>query len=714
MLSPGYYNYRWSWYRPFIQRGDAPKARCKVDVRRLPIKITGEDASEYIPYGVESHLSKVFPTAIRRLYDLSVRYMIEGAKVSAHQLPKLNPVSRSMVDDLQSHYPHFPRIMLHHWCAEESSGLALLETWQNMWRQSWKQEKADNAPWVTSVNILMLKMMRQAIMHLPSEHGAHTDHVMGCVIGGLYDWALRRFLKQHVDGAVEVTRIATYEGMVIPVTPMTFLYRQPGDSLLADDRFVVLAYGLEPDIIPRMRELRIKVGPDHENGITALLAKDKMGEHFLKRSWARLALWDMAEQTGQGVWMQWVLDAKKLDQLLARPEQLPASVFVHLKGVNHPVATWLTQSKDGKGSSIKPWLKDDRVLAAFRCFEEDVKVEIERRKAETRWMDYQTTFTKKLRGSECDRALEKSWNEGEIVYFRQDPELSLHVGTSLRVKQGCLRIVWSDYLAMVSSQHADFDQFMRKTFLPKISARATNVDHLFLDNCSVSGCLLRGASQALVEFALDIRTMLKTWYDELGKESERNLPEMPTLPMCMTLVGDWDVIRYRDEVLGNLQMGVGSALVQAEAAVAHDAGTLKLIDWYDTKAGVIPLGKVRVGKLAVSSTEQYTVLSNQGFAMTFSAMKDYSEAMKKRARVREFQLDLKSAGSIMSTFRVPSKSFTLVAIMPNHDEKVVHMMVQAGRVILAGVETELYEFLEPGTEAYEMILRDVLASWAQH
>jgi len=184
--------------------------------------------------------------------------------------------------------------------------------------------------------------------------------------------------------------------------------------------------------------------------------------------------------------------------------------------------------------------------------------------------------------------------------------------------------------------------------------------------------------------------------------------------MCMTLVGDWQVIRYKDDMLGSLQLGVSSAVVQAEAGVVHDAGTSNLIDWYDKKAGVLPMGQVRVGKLAVSKTEQYVVFSNQGFALTSSAMRDYVGYMKNRARVREFELNHKLAGSIMTTFRVPSKSFPLVAIMPNGEEGVLHVIVQAGRVELSGVETELYEFLEVDSKAYQMILQDVLAGWTKH
>jgi len=623
-----------------------------------------------------------------------------------------------MMQYLQSHYPHFPRMLLHHWCADTQGALALLETWQNMWRQSWKQDQTDGSPWVVAVNILLLKLMRDSITRLPSEHGAHSDHVMGCIVGGLFDWALKNFLKQHVEGAVELTRIATYEGMVIPVTPMTFLCRQPEDSLLGDDRYVVMAYGLDPDLVPRMRELRKKVGPEHETGMTALLANDRMGEHFLRRSWARLALWEMAEQTGQGVWMQWVLDAKKLDLLLARPERLPETVFKQLReNCKYSVASWLLSCYENKGKDVKPWVKDDRVLAAFRVFEEDVNIERARRKAEKSWFDYQSHMQKKVQGAEADRAFEKAWSEGSLVYFRRDPEISLHSGASLSAKQACLRVEWADLLAWMQAHQSDFSAFMMKTFLPKVIGRSRGVEHLFMDHCSATGCLLRGSSTALVRFALDIQGMASRWVEELGKKDEEeafDAGKVPSMSMCMTLIGDWSVVRYKDSEMGLMQMGVGSAVVQAEAGVMHDEGTSQLVDWYDKKAGVLPLGKVRIGKLSVSKNEKFSVLCNHGFAMTAAAVGDYINYMKNRARVREFELNHQLAGSIMTTFRVPGKSFHMIAIMPNQEEDVVHMLVQVGRANLAGVDVDLYEFLDKQSDAYQMLLKDVLAGWALH
>lgn len=246
MLSPDYFDFRWSWYRPIINRGEVPSNRSKVDVRRLPIRIPGEDAREYIPYAIHSQLSQAFSISVQRLQDYALRYMINSEKVSGHQLPQMDALSREMAKHLRKRYPHLPHTLVHHWCGDEKGAPALYHVWLNMWKQSWKQDQVDIAPWVPAVNVLILKLIREAIGKLSSEHAAHTDHVMLCMVGGLYDWAVQKFLKEYLDGAVEVTRISTYESMIIPATPIAFLYRQPDDSLLADDRYVVAAYGLKP------------------------------------------------------------------------------------------------------------------------------------------------------------------------------------------------------------------------------------------------------------------------------------------------------------------------------------------------------------------------------------------------------------------------------------------------------------------------------------
>ena len=713
MLSPGYFDFRWSWYRPIFNRGEETAGRCRVDVRRLPIRFTGEDGKDYIPYAVNPSMSDVIYGSMRRLQDYSVRYIIAGEKVSAHKLPTMTPVSRKMVLHLHKRYPHLPQMLLHHWCADEKGGLALLAMWQAMWQQSWKQDQADNAPWVASVNILILKLIREAIAKLPDEHAAHTDHILVCVAGGLYEWALRGFLKKHLEGAVEVTRIATYEAMMIPATPIAFLYRQPDESLLGDDRFVIMAYGLEPDIVPRLRKLRAKVAAKHEAGILALLAQDRMGEHMLKRTWARLALWELAEKTGQGIWMQWVLDAKKLDQFLAKPELLPESA-VKLLGshTDYPLVSWVLARRDdknSKGASATPWLKDDRVLNAFRVFEEDVVVERTRRQAEKVWLDRRQVLTGKGRGAEVDKALLSAWEDGQLVYF-QNAEKSLHSGTSLSSNQACLRVEWADYLARMYATQVDYENFLETIFLPALLAKVEDSNNVFLDTLQASGCSFRGSSQALVEMGSAIQNLLRQFYMNAIEGDGRG--RIPAASMCMTMMGEWTVVDYQHKKFGDVRIASGLAVAQADAGIAHDAGIAQIIAWRDHHAGQKALGGVRVESIDSGTGQSASVLYNQGFALSEAALAEYLSVVRAKASVKKFYLDRHKAALLFSTYRLSSDTFELVAVIPRDGGENISLFVKVGSPPLNGSSVSLYELLDPATEAAHMIQSEVLTTWA--
>jgi len=712
MLSPDYFDFRWSWYRPILNRGENPASRCNVDVRRLPLRVPGEDAREYIPYAVNTQLALKFTTSLQRLQEYSIRYMINGEKISGHQLPKMDALSRSMGKHLRKRYPHFPHTLIHHWCGDENGAPAIYQAWQNMWKQSWKQDQIDVAPWVPAVNVLILKLIREAIGKLSSEHAAHSDHVMVCMVGGLYDWALKNFLKQHVDGAVEVTRIATYESMMIPATPITFLYRQPDDSLLADDRFVVAAYGLEADLAPRLRVLREKVGTKNEAGILALLARDKMGEHFLRRSWARLSLWELAEKSGQGVWMQWVLDAKKLDHLLAHPEELPDTLCKLLEPNKElPIALWLLNRKRGgraaKGAG-SPWLQDDRVLMAFRVFEEDVKVEVARRKFEQLWLDQRASLAGAAKGAESNKSLEAAYQQGKLVYFQPDAEQSLHSGVSLATKQGCLRVEWSDYLAAMSGLHGESQAFLEKTFLPGVLNLLEGREGLFLDNCSATGCLIRGSISELTQAAIALRYHMSSWYRELAETDEAF--HLPAVSMCMSLVGDWAFARYEKKGGETVSFAFGLSVAQADSGVSRDCGVGRLIAYRDHKAERKPLGGVRVEQLDSGAGQSAQVLYNNGLAITGSAVADLTASMRHRASIREFRLDHSETEALLSDYRYFGNGLELIAIIPNGEESPI-LLVKAGRPCLAGVDVDLYELLDKDAKPAQLILEEGLNRW---
>ena len=118
MISPDYFLFRWSWYRPILNRQELPADRCAVEVRRLPIRESGQDAGEYIPYAIHPEIKKAISGSLHRLQDYAIRYMVKGEKVSAHMLPAMDDRIRAMVAYLRKQNPHLSRDMLHHWCAD--------------------------------------------------------------------------------------------------------------------------------------------------------------------------------------------------------------------------------------------------------------------------------------------------------------------------------------------------------------------------------------------------------------------------------------------------------------------------------------------------------------------------------------------------------------------------------------------------------------------
>jgi hypothetical protein len=717
MLSPDYFEYRWSWYRPILMQGESAAKRCRVDARRLPLCVPGEDAREYVPYVVHPKIIATVRIAIKNLHDYSVKYMIDGVKVSAHQLPKMNPVSREVMQHLQSLYPHFPQRLLHHWCADENGGLALLEVWNGMWMQSWDQDKADSAPWVPAVNILILRMIRDAIMLVPSQNPVHNDRVMVSLLGGLYDWALRSFLKKYIDGAVEMTRIATYETMIIPATPMAFLYQQSDANLLADSPAVISLYGLEPDLIARMRVLREKAGMKNEAGIPTLLAKDRMGEHMLKRNWARLSLWALAQKTKQGVWMQWVYDARKLDNLLARPEKLPDAVVRLLESAkgDHPVAGWLLAEREQALKSKKakptgaPWLQSDVVLNAFRVFEEDVKVEGARRKQESLWMDRVSAISGDRVGADATKLIDKAYEAGDLVYFQVDAGKSLHSGTALKVKQGCLRVEWSDYLAGMTLMVKDRADFLEKSFLPSVIGLIDRQEHVFLDQVSASGCLLRGSIKELVDVGVALREKMKEWFDGLSDDASSG--QMPAVSMCIALLGDWEFVRHSNKDLGEFTLAFSLSVSQADAGVVRDAGVGRLIAYRDHKLKKVPLCGVRVDKLDSGTGHAEYVLYNNGLALTSQALNEFVSVMQGKSVVKEFHPDTKAAQAVLAEFRLPPQEFKVVCVRSRGDKSDIFLFVRAGRPALAGVDTEIYEYIDMNSVAGKRIYNEGLPRW---
>jgi len=713
MISPEYFSFRWSWYRPILNRGENPADRCRVESRRLPIRVSGQDAGEYIPYAVHSEIDQKISIALRRLQDYAIRYMVKGDKVSAHQLPTMDAHARAMVGYLRKQFPHIPMRLLHHWCADDKGAPALLSVWQGLWGQGWKQDQVDVAPWVPAVNVLILRLMRQGIAALPTEEEATTSHVMLCVVGGLYVWALQEFLKKYLEGVVEVTRIASYESMMLPSTPMAFLREQPDDSLLGDDRKVIRAYGLEADVVPRMRQLREKVGPRNEGGILALLAKDRQGEHLLKRTWARLSLWQLAVESGYGGWMEYVLQAKKLDQLLAGQVHLEGNA---LESVNNfrerPIAAWLlAQMKGGRDakSAGEPWLRDDVTLNAFRVFEEDVRVEIRRRKVEKTWLDRKPELAPKARGSEADKLFEQAYQDGELVFIQPEVNRSLHSGKSLALRQGCLRVEWSDYLAGMLSLHGSASaNFIDQRFLSGVLDVFDQQDNLFVDECSSSGGLLRGSVVSLVQAGAALRSQLREWYMEISDNDEAS---MPSLSMCVAMIGEWMFSKTNHPKLGECKITFALAVPQADAGVSRDCGVGRLIAYRDYKSGLKPLGGVRVEAVDSGTGQSVNVLYNNGLAMTAPVVSELLSALSNKASIKDLRLDARQISGVLEGYRLPQGGMNLIVIRMRGADAAPLLLVRAGKPCLGGVDVDVFELLDAESRVAKRIVDHGLSQW---
>jgi len=718
MLSSDYFQYRWNCYKTILDRGEYPASCCHVDVRKFPLRMAGEDATEYIPYGLHSGVIGALTGPVRRLQEYTVRYMVRGEKVSAHQLPQPDAISRAMIQHLRKHFPHLPVHLLHHWCADEQGGAGLYRVLNDLWRQSWEQSHEDSAPWGQAINILMLKLLRSAIGRLSDEHVEQTDPVMMRVLGGMYLWAVRGFLKKDAEGVADAIRISMREAMVIPVTPMVFSQRQPEDSLLSDTSHMIAAYGLEPDMIPRMRELRSTLGPENEADMLPSLSQDRMDDHLLKRSWARLSIRNMAEKSGQGGWMQFALDARRLDQLLATPGKVGRELVKPLQSLHtHPFAAWLLDQMDGrrKSGEESPWRHDEITLNAFRVFDEDVRVELARRQIEHRWQDRRDDLVGTGRSPEADRALDKAYREGNIIFLQTNFKQPLHYAKGLASRQACLRVAWLEYLAGMAEMYGPgMQDFMEQSFLTGLLRILEDGDEVFLDEFSALGCLLRGPVAPLMRMGIAIRGQLWDWYQDImetGREGMGQERHMPSLSMCMATAEHWHFARRRHERFGDLRVAFSAGLVQATSGVSRDHGLGQWIADRDHGEGLHPLGSVRLERADVDTGKQMRMLHNSGFAITTPALTDLMAAIRHKANVREYHVDNASAGRVLRGYRLPEGSFDLIVIDVRRGGEPPIFIVRVGELCLGGADIEIHEVLDPASGAVRSITGAELSRW---
>ncbi|MDQ6981849.1 MAG: hypothetical protein Q9M08_02420 [Mariprofundus sp.] len=751
MISPDYFSLRWRLYQAALNRQEQPVGYCNVEVRRLPVRVSGEDAFEYVPYAVHPEIERTISTSLCKLQDYAVRYIVKGDKVSAHQLPQMDKAIHRMVAYLRKQNPYLSPDLLHHWCVDPKGAMALLRVYEVLWEQAWRQDRMDAAPWLPAVNILLLKLIRQNITELSSEHMDQTGDVILNVLGGIYTWKLQSFLESHLEGESDMDHIASYALMMLPVTPMAFLQYQLDASLLGDDSRVIRAYGLEPEIVPRMRYLHAKGGAHNENEMLQLLAEDQLGARLQRRTWVRMSLWKLSVDSGCGGWMRFVQNAKRLDQLLSGNIHLEGILMKNLQANQEtPVARWLLEQSTGsrtKKSMGDPWLKDNITLLAFRVFEEDVRVEVALRLSEKTWRDRKQGFdgTGALataphrpdgvnrssdifsgggfrgdrlgsrKAGDSETALNKAWHDGELILIQPDVTKALHSGRALSQRQGCLKVEWSEYLAKIHALHGgNASDFMAKTFLPGVLALIGNRDKLFLDMCSASGCLLRGSALELAETGIALRIRLRGWLVESLSRYNIAIDDvhMPALSMCMGMAGEWTFAELTDSKQGQQRIAFSQAICQVDAGVCRDSNVERLLHVRDAKHGVKSIGRVNVRAVKVADGQIVQMLHNTGFAFTASAKTELTAMLANKAVIRNFRLDKLQVQGVLDGYCLPPGGLDLLVIQRHgYESESPWLLMKAGKPSLAGINMDIFELLDGDLLASQCIIEHGLKRW---
>jgi len=414
--------------------------------------------------------------------------------------------------------------------------------------------------------------------------------------------------------------------------------------------------------------------------------------------------------------MQWAMDAKRLDQLLARPGKACRELIEPLQSLrDHPFAAWLLGQIEGgsKAKKAAPWQHDEITLNAFRVFDEDVKVEVARRQAERSWFDKRSGVAGKGHGTEMDHTLETAYKEGNIVFLQPDFSQSLHGGKQLSGKQACLRVEWSDYLGGMGALHgAGMQRFLEQSFSTGILHLLEGRDGVFLDELSASGCVLRGSAAQLMQMGVALRRQLWEWYQDMAETGREN--NMPAVSMCMAMTGDWYFARQQHEKSGDRHVAFSLGLAQAASGVSRDCGAGRLIAYRDHKDGVLPLGGVRVETVDTGTGHRVQLLYNNGFAITVPALTELTSSIRHKADVREYHVDRASAKMVLRNFRLPDGFFDMIVIEIRGGEEGPMLIVRVGKPCLGGVDLEMYEVLDSSSEAVRLIAREGLSQWAHH
>jgi hypothetical protein len=402
---------------------------------------------------------------------------------------------------------------------------------------------------------------------------------------------------------------------------------------------------------------------------------------------------------------------------------------------NEPVAAWLLAKIKGRRAQRhvgEPWLRDDITLVAFKVFDEDVKVEVARRKAEGVWMDQKPEQSGKrktrgfsslgginglrsVRGSETDEKFEKAWQHGELILIQADVTKALYRGRALSIRYGCLRIEWSDYLArMHVLSGAGSDDHLAREFLPGVLAIVETHEDLFLEECSASGCLLRGSVLSLVKAGVELRHKMRQWH--LNRPAKKDRDEMkinsPVLSMCLDVTAEWSCVEQIHDKFGQFRIAFALAMPRVNAGVARDAGIGRLIHSRDSKLGLEPVGKVRVEAVATGTGQTVQMLYNTGFALTAAAVAELTSVLTNRANIRNFHPHEKQVKSVLNGYRLPPGGLELFVIQRlGIENEPPWLLIKAGKPCLAGIDVDVFELLDADSEPARQIVCHGLSQW---
>ncbi|MDX8392508.1 MAG: hypothetical protein R8K53_08100 [Mariprofundaceae bacterium] len=722
MLSVREMRTRLALLQNMAQQDCEPVELCRIQMRQMPLVTAGEDASEYIPFGLHPDMLNQAAQPVRRLRELMVQYMIEGVTVSAHTLPQQNTQSRAMMQALRANQPHLPSHFLHHWCTDAHGAMLLRHFLHNNWKKAWASlldtsestlsELDLRLQWLAAVNVLLLRLLRAEIQHLPDEHGDMLDLIMVHVLGASYQWLVNEFSEQQVGKMPDADRGRLIQTLTVQAPAFAFFRRQPKRAIFSDAANMVVAYGLETELLPRMRQIFSESPQATNPDVLAELSTEALSDHLLKRSWARLALRDMGEQSGQGAWLKWAADAKRLDQLLNAPEKIAAEFKDALQAMHeHPFAAWLlAHGETGMfgQTTVKatPWRDDETPVQMFLLFEADAKLEIERREAEKRWLNREASLIGDGRGSEAGRILGEAHAGGKIVLLQQDEKTPLIAASGARALQGCLRVDWSEYLRVADARRGgDIGAFLTQVVQPGVSQLLHAREGVFVDAYSASGLLLRGEIPTLLITAVALREALAKWLQGLDVVGETAATDEAMVCMCMAARGAWSVAQKTDAKLTGT-LAFSSGLAQAESAVGRNDGLQRWLSTLDAQDGRKVIGDVRVEAMNMADGKGVPVLYNRGFMLTGSAVQGLV-AFAKRLQMRKFRASGEQVAQQLPGYRWPGAKLEGISLHAGEASGVdteLLLLVHHGKVLLGASVEDVFELMDAQNPAYALLV----------